>query len=134
MRTKERRQKNCIHNDYRFLNLLFTWFVIIITLMVSKCSSLGVNWGTMATHQLPPESVVQMLIDNGFEKVKLFEAEDKILEALAGTNIEIMLGIPNHMLQEISQDPDAAAAWVDANVTSYCYTGGVKIRLLISNP
>lgn len=88
----------------------------------------------MATHQLPPESVVQMLIDNGFEKVKLFEAEDKILEALAGTNIEIMLGIPNHMLQEISQDPDAAAAWVDANVTSYCYTGGVKIRLLISNP
>lgn len=91
-------------------------------------SSVGVNWGTMASHQLPPKSVVQMLIDNGFEKVKLFEADDKILEALAGTNIEVMVGIPNYMLQEISQDPDAAASWVDSNVTAYLYPGGVNIR------
>ena len=30
---------------------------------------LGVNWGTMATHKLPPKVVVQMLKDNGIEKV-----------------------------------------------------------------
>lgn len=105
--------------------------ILLLTLlvMVSKSSSVGVNWGTMSTHQLPPENVVQMMIDNGFDKVKLFEADDKILGALIGSNIEVMLGIPNYMLQEISQDPEAAASWVDANVTAYCYKGGVKIRL-----
>ena len=92
-------------------------------------SRVGVNWGTMATHQLPPDNVVQMLKENGFDKLKLFDADEKIMAALIGTDIEVMLAIPNYMLQEISQDPAAAAAWVDENVTSWSYTGGVKIRL-----
>ncbi|CAK9154420.1 unnamed protein product [Ilex paraguariensis] len=96
--------------------------------MVAKGSSVGVNWGTMASHLLPPEKVVEMLRENGFDKVKLFEADEKILGALIGTDIEVMVAVPNHMLQEMSEDPKAAASWVDANVTSYCYTGGVNIR------
>ncbi|KAA8535008.1 hypothetical protein F0562_030011 [Nyssa sinensis] len=39
-----------------------------------------------------------------------------------------MLGIPNYMLQGMSEDPGVAASWVDANVTSYRYTGGVNIK------
>lgn len=107
--------------------LLFLSCVFVVFL-VSKVSSAGVNWGTMSSQQLPPKSVVKMMIENGFDKVKLFEADDKILAALIGTDIEVMLAVPNRMLQEISQDPRAAADWVDANVTAYCYTGGVKIR------
>ena len=106
-----------------------TVLLLCLLVMVSKVSSLGVNWGTMASHQLPPENVVQMMLDNGFDKVKLFEADEKILGALIGTNLEVMLGIPNNMLREISQDPEAAASWVDANVTAYCFKGGVNIRL-----
>ncbi|KAG9140816.1 hypothetical protein Leryth_022546 [Lithospermum erythrorhizon] len=101
---------------------------VFVVFMGSKGSSLGVNWGTMSSKQLSPKSVVKMMIDNGFDKVKLFEADDKILEALIGTDIEVMLAVPNNMLQEISQNPLAAADWVDANVTTYCYSGGVKIR------
>ncbi|KAK2978225.1 hypothetical protein RJ640_024258 [Escallonia rubra] len=86
------------------------------------------NWGTMANHQLPPKKVVKMMKDNGFNKVKLFEADEKILGALIGTDIEVMLAIPNYMLQDMSRDPGVAVSWVDANVTSYCYTGGVKIK------
>lgn len=114
------------------------FLILFLTLtLVLKGSSVGVNWGTMSSHQLPPESVVKVLKDNGFDKVKLFEADERILDALVGSDIEVMLAIPNVMLQEISQDPNAAAAWIDANVTNYCYTGGVKIRsqyLQILNP
>ncbi|KAM5547666.1 glucan endo-1,3-beta-glucosidase 8 [Rosa sericea] len=102
--------------------------LLVLVFMAHKGSSFGVNWGTMATHQLPPEKVVQMLEDNGFTKLKLFEADQKILEALTGTKIEVMLAIPNFMLQEMSIDPVAAFSWVDANVTSYCYDGGVNIK------
>ncbi|KAG6586415.1 Glucan endo-1,3-beta-glucosidase 8, partial [Cucurbita argyrosperma subsp. sororia] len=82
----------------------------------------------MATHQLPPEKVVKMLQENGFLKLKLFEAEDRILEALIGTDIEVMLALPNSMLQIMSEDSKAAAYWVDANVTAYTYHGGVNIK------
>ncbi|KAJ0020871.1 hypothetical protein Pint_31048 [Pistacia integerrima] len=90
--------------------------------------SIGVNWGTMSMHHLPPDKVVQMLRENGFKKLKLFEADEKILAALIGTDIEVMLAIPTYMLQTMSQDIEAAASWVYANVTSYSYTGGVKIK------
>ncbi|GAB2215995.1 hypothetical protein Droror1_Dr00023761 [Drosera rotundifolia] len=103
-------------------------FLMILVMVCDQGFSIGVNWGTMATHRLPPGMVVEMLKNNGFDKLKLFEADEKILEALVGTDIEVMLAIPNYMLGIISDDFDAAASWVDANVTSYFYRGGVKIK------
>lgn len=114
--------RNCI---FRIL-LVLLWLLMMI---VPNGLSVGVNWGTMATHQLPPEKVVKMLQENGFHKLKLFEADDRILEALIGSDIEVMLAIPNSMLFLMSQDPHAAASWVDSNVTAYTYHGGVKIKL-----
>lgn len=110
-------------------------FIILLTLMTNMATlassgSVGVNWGTMATHLLPPQSVVDMLKDNGFNKVKLFDADENILEALSGTDIQVMLAVPNYMLQEMSLDAGAAASWVEANLTAYAYPGGVDIRLI----
>ncbi|XP_039140015.1 glucan endo-1,3-beta-glucosidase 8-like isoform X2 [Dioscorea cayenensis subsp. rotundata] len=88
---------------------------------------LGVNWGTMAVRQLPPKTVVQMLQDNGIKKVKLFDADFNTMSALAGTDIEVMVAIPNDMLA-IMTDYDAAKDWVKRNVTRYNWDGGVKIK------
>lgn len=95
---------------------------------IDYVSAVGVNWGTMASHELSPEKVVRMLETNGFTKLKLFEADERILNALIGTDIEVMLGIPNHMLKKMSEDIDYAASWVEANVTTYKYKGGVNIK------
>ncbi|KAK4342385.1 hypothetical protein RND71_038201 [Anisodus tanguticus] len=43
--------------------------------MVSSVNGIGANWGTPSTHNLPPEIVVKMLKDNGFQKVKIFDAD-----------------------------------------------------------
>lgn len=110
---------------------LLVLFLVMWMSMRSSGFGVGVNWGTMATHQLPPEKVVRMLKDNGFRKLKLFEADERILEALTGTHIEVMLAIPNYMLQEMSEDPSVATSWVQANVSSYSYAGGVNIKLSI---
>ncbi|KAK9134368.1 hypothetical protein Syun_013698 [Stephania yunnanensis] len=104
--------------------LFFTVFVS----MLSNGVGVGVNWGTMATHRIPPYIVVEMLKNNGFDKIKLFEADRTILEALIGTDIEVMLAIPNVMLEDISRDYEVAADWVLENVTSYSYKHGVKIK------
>ncbi|XP_059638081.1 glucan endo-1,3-beta-glucosidase 8 [Cornus florida] len=113
-----------LHYNYDLLIM----FVVLMSMVSNGSSSVGVNWGTMATHQLPPDKVVKMLKENGFGKVKLFEADEKILGALIGSDIEVMLAIPNFMLQKMSEDPGAAASWVDVNVTSYSYNGGVNIK------
>lgn len=113
------------HRNLR-ISLALTMTMMMSIRKSMSSNSVGVNWGTMATHQLSPESVVNMLKDNGFHKVKLFDADVAILDALCGTDIEIMLAVPNVMLAEMSAD--AAAAWVDDNVTTYAYQGGVNIK------
>lgn len=108
---------------------LLTFLVIFLTVVSSGSAWVGVNWGTMATHQLPPEKVVKMLRENGFRKLKLFDADELIMVALMGTDIEVMVAIPNNMLDKISNSPKAADYWVHDNVTNYLFTGGVKIKL-----
>ena len=94
---------------------------------VAMVQSLGVNWGTQASHKMPPSTVVQMLKDNNIKKVKLFDSDADTLRALAGSGIEVMVAIPNNLLRAMT-DSDQAAAWVHKNVATYIFQGGVNIK------
>ncbi|KAH1047547.1 hypothetical protein J1N35_038331 [Gossypium stocksii] len=107
----------------------FLWTYVLIFLPTSiVAQGLGVNWGVIASHPLDPKIVVNMLKDNGIKKVKLFHAEADILNALAGTNIEVMVGIPNHSLESLSEKYSVAQAWVKANITAYMGKKGVNFK------
>jgi hypothetical protein len=90
----------------------------------SSAVDVGVNWGSQMTHPLVPSSVVKMLKDNGIMKVKLFDADSWPVDALLDSGIEVMLGIPNDMLDTMTSYGNAED-WVNENVTSY----GDKLNL-----
>uniref|UniRef100_R7WEB0 Glucan endo-1,3-beta-glucosidase 8 n=1 Tax=Aegilops tauschii TaxID=37682 RepID=R7WEB0_AEGTA len=98
-----------------------------VAAVLPAADALGMNWGTQATHPLSPRIVVQMLRDNGIKKVKLFDADQGTLNALAGTDIEVMVAIPNNLL-DIMNDKDNARDWVRHNVSRYHFDGGVNIK------
>lgn len=106
-------------------------FVVSLIVLFSSggVEGLGVNWGTMASHKLPPKTVVQMLKDNGIQKVKLFDADQSTMSALAGTDIEVMVAIPNDQLLAMN-DYDRAKDWVKRNITRYNFKGGVNIKYI----
>ncbi|KAL2924937.1 Glucan endo-1 3-beta-glucosidase 5 [Bienertia sinuspersici] len=91
-------------------------------------NSIGVNWGTQATHPLPGNIVVGLLKDNGITKVKLFEPDPYALKALGKSGIEVMIGIPNDLLAPLSKDVSAAESWVSKNLSSYVSSHGVNVR------
>ncbi|OMO91107.1 Glycoside hydrolase, family 17 [Corchorus olitorius] len=93
--------------------------VLHMALLIGPGSGIGANWGTQATHPLPPSIVVKMLKDNGFEKVKLFDADANILKALSKSGIQVMVGIPNDMLLSLANSEQAAQNWVAQNVSSH---------------
>lgn len=103
--------------------LLLSWLLFAERVQ----AGLGVNWGTQASHKLPPSVVVQMLRNNNIRKVKLFDSDPDTLRALAGSNIEVMVAIPNDLLEAMT-DAGHAAAWVQANVARYIFQGGVDIK------
>ncbi|XP_054804788.1 glucan endo-1,3-beta-glucosidase 8-like [Prosopis cineraria] len=94
----------------------------------SSISSLGVNWGALASHPLDPGIVVQMLKDNGIKKVKLFDADSWTVSAFYGTDIQVILGIPNDQLQKIAHNSRDAEHWVKENVTKHLHDDGVNIK------
>jgi hypothetical protein len=97
-------------------------------------AQLGVNWGTISSDPLSNSIVVQMLKDNNFAKVKLFDANSDVIESMRGTNLEVMVGITNDMLAALAGSVDAATAWVQQNVTAHLGNNGVNIAYAPSLP
>ncbi|KAF9591278.1 hypothetical protein IFM89_003229 [Coptis chinensis] len=109
----------------RFGYFLLSLFIGLVCF--GNVDGLGMNWGTMASHKLPPKVVVQMLKDNGFTKVKLFDADEDTMKGLAGSDMEVMVAIPNGQLDAMT-DYDTAKKWVAKNVTRYNFKGGVNVK------
>ncbi|XP_072973635.1 glucan endo-1,3-beta-glucosidase 5-like [Typha angustifolia] len=106
--------------------LLF--YLLILSPVVVVVQGLGCNWGTRSTHPLPPDITVRLLRDNGFDKVKLFEAEPGPLKALGRSGIQVMIGIPNEFLASLAGSVGAAEQWVMQNVSNYISKFGVDVR------
>ncbi|RWW04685.1 hypothetical protein BHE74_00021667 [Ensete ventricosum] len=101
---------------------ILSWMCLLVAV-----GGIGANWGTQASHPLPPTTVVQMLRENGFQKVKLFDAEEGTMSALRKSGLEVMVGIPNDMLAILATSMKAANNWVSKNVSAYI-NDGVNIR------
>lgn len=95
----------------------------------SRVQAVGVNWGTTASHPLPPPKVVELLKSNNISKVKLFDADPVVLQALSGSNIDVTVGIPNSMLKSLNSSLKVAEAWVHDNLTRYLANGGGGVRI-----
>lgn len=106
----------------------FVVVVVGVLFLVGSVSGIGVNWGTQSTHPLSPSKVVKMLKDNGIQKVKLFDADAGILDALKKSGIQVMVGIPNDMLYTLANSVEAAEKWVSKNISKHVSSGGVDIR------
>ena len=111
-----------------FSCFLFT-FLITTSTMASMVGAVGVNWGTMASHPLPPHKVVKLLKSNSINKVKLFDANSDVLQALSGSNIAVTVGVPNTLLRSLNSSKKAADSWVHDNVTRYMPNGGTVTRI-----
>ncbi|OUZ99164.1 Glycoside hydrolase [Macleaya cordata] len=109
---------------------LYIVLIFLTTLSLhSRVQAIGVNWGTSASHPLPPSKVVELLKANKISKVKLFDADPTVLESLSGSGIDVTVGIPNSMLKSLNASKKAAESWVHNNLTRYLSDGGGGVKI-----
>ncbi|KAM0053076.1 putative glucan endo-1,3-beta-D-glucosidase [Helianthus debilis subsp. tardiflorus] len=101
-----------IFNKLLLLLILSASFVGIFGIGV------GVNYGRIANNLLPPSQVSNLLKSLNINRVKVYDADPKVLQAFAGTDIEIIIGLGNEYLQRM-RDPQQAQAWIQQNVQPY---------------
>ncbi|XP_076923090.1 glucan endo-1,3-beta-glucosidase 8-like [Bidens hawaiensis] len=100
--------------------MLITIIVVVVVVVVIIISSIGI---IIVIALMDPKTVVQMMKDNGINKVKLFDAEQTTMSALSGSGIEVMIAIPNDQLAALNDYSRAKK-----NVTRYNFDGGVNIK------
>ncbi|RWR73061.1 glucan endo-1,3-beta-glucosidase 1 [Cinnamomum micranthum f. kanehirae] len=79
----------------------------------------GINVGTDVSNLLSPSELVSFLQLQKITHIRLYEADSDILRALAGTKIQVIVGIPNNQLLALGSSNTTAASWVARNVAAY---------------
>ncbi|CAN0903990.1 Glucan endo-1,3-beta-glucosidase 9 [Linum grandiflorum] len=104
-------------------------FLLLAAANFNRVDAVGVNWGTTASQPLPPREVVELLKSNSITRVRLFDSDPKVLEALSGSNIGVTVGIPNSVLRTFNSSKKAVDSWVHDNVTRYFSAGKSGVRI-----
>ncbi|GMI92348.1 hypothetical protein like AT4G16260 [Hibiscus trionum] len=79
---------------------------------------IGVCDGRVADNLPSAQDVVGLYTSNGIGKMRLYDPDQATLQALAGTNIELILGVPNGDLQSLTT-PTIANVWVQNNILAF---------------
>ncbi|KAL0319141.1 UNVERIFIED_CONTAM: Glucan endo-1,3-beta-glucosidase 14 [Sesamum angustifolium] len=67
----------------------------------------------------PPESVVTLLKAAKIKNIRIYDADHGVLRAFKGSGIEIIVGLGNEYLRDISVNEDRAVEWVKENVQPF---------------
>ncbi|GAA0164313.1 hypothetical protein Leryth_011719 [Lithospermum erythrorhizon] len=86
----------------------------------------GVNYGRIADNLPPPESVVTLLKAAKIKNIRIYDANHDVLTAFKGSGIEIIVGLPNEFLKDISVSEDRAVAWLKENVQPFLPGTSIK--------
>ncbi|KAL5726748.1 hypothetical protein ACHQM5_000013 [Ranunculus cassubicifolius] len=100
------------------IHMLSDSCVLMMFQVASGSSSIGINYGQIANNLPTPQNVVPLLKMVGANRVKLYDADPRVLHAFANTGVEFVVGLGNEFLSKVI-DPEAAQAWVKTNVQSY---------------
>lgn len=79
----------------------------------------GINYGRIADNIPSPEKVVQLLKAAKIRNVRIFDFDHSVLQAFSGTGLELVVGLPNGFLKDMSANADHAMSWVKDNIQQF---------------
>ncbi|XP_062207540.1 glucan endo-1,3-beta-glucosidase 14-like isoform X2 [Phragmites australis] len=87
--------------------------------VVSAQQKFGINYGQIANNLPDPTQVAGLLQSLNVNKVKLYDADPKVLTSFANTGVEFIISVGNENLQTMANNPGAARQWVTQHVQPF---------------
>lgn len=103
---------------YRWLMVLFCYFPVSVTVQAFT-GAYGINYGRIADNIPSPEKVATLLRAAKIKNVRIYDADHSVLKAFSGTGLDLVVGLPNGYLKDMSANQDHAMDWVKENVQAF---------------
>lgn len=95
-------------------------------ILFTDAESVGVCYGQKGEGLPSEQEVVNLYIKKGITRMRIYDPNPATLQALGGTNIELILGVLHESLKSLT-DPNEATKWVQNNILNY---PNVKFRYI----
>ncbi|CAN6444177.1 unnamed protein product [Victoria cruziana] len=79
----------------------------------------GVCYGLVGNDLPSPQDAIRLLQSKGIRKVRLYDPDAGVLNALRNTGIQVNVGVNNGDLKSLAEDLGFAYGWVGQNIQAY---------------
>ncbi|NP_001392208.1 glucan endo-1,3-beta-glucosidase, basic vacuolar isoform precursor [Nicotiana tabacum] len=86
---------------------------------IAGAQSIGVCYGMLGNNLPNHWEVIQLYKSRNIGRLRLYDPNHGALQALKGSNIEVMLGLPNSDVKHIASGMEHARWWVQKNVKDF---------------
>ncbi|XP_047944594.1 glucan endo-1,3-beta-glucosidase 8-like [Salvia hispanica] len=85
--------------------------MVMVMFLCGAEASIGINWGRESAQRLVPSQVVDLLLQNGIGRARLYSAQTDIVAAFEGSGINLTITINN---PSAIKSRESATAWIKA--------------------
>ncbi|THG06730.1 hypothetical protein TEA_029513 [Camellia sinensis var. sinensis] len=94
---------------------------------VWAAAPIEICYGRLANNIPPPSTAVNLLKSNGITTVRLFNADPDTLTSFSGSDISLMIGVPNKRLPSLTTTTiDPSLQWLQSNIFSHISPTQIK--------
>ncbi|EYU18673.1 hypothetical protein ABFS82_10G158400 [Erythranthe guttata] len=101
----------------------------VILFAIRSEGSIGMNWGRQSAQRLIPSTVVDLLLQNGIGDARIYTSQPDILEAFAGSGINLTVQI---IFINFIKTPQEAHDWIGQKIDPFFSTTNIR-RVFIGN-
>ncbi|KAL3640791.1 hypothetical protein CASFOL_015759 [Castilleja foliolosa] len=93
--------------------------IIFINIHYIATAQTGICYGRLGDNLPSPSNAISLCNQYNIQRMRIYDPNESVLRALQGSNIELMLDVPNPDLQYVSSSQANANTWVQNNVLNY---------------
>ncbi|KAE8653333.1 glucan endo-1,3-beta-glucosidase, basic isoform-like [Cucumis sativus] len=112
---------NLFHSNAKGLSTLTLISILCLLLqnLQTTGAQIGVCYGQLGNDLPSPAEVIDLYNQNNIQRMRLYAPNQDTFNALRGSSIELMLGLPNDQIQSMAATQDNANAWIQDNILNF---------------